>query len=196
MREYQYRQTLSEKLLEDRIIHITTPIYPETVSAIIPQLLYLDSENNESISIYIGSPGGDVYTCMALHDTMKFIKSPVCTLGMGMVASAAQFLLTSGEKGKRFAFSNTKILMHQPWSGGIQGQTTDILIQAREMEQIRDMMYGYTAKYSGQDLETIKRDAERDKYMTAIQAKEYGLIDHVISSKDDIIAILTAENTN
>jgi len=169
------------RLLKDRIIFLGGPIDDATANTIVAQLLFLDSEDQKKdIQMYINSPGGQVYSGMAIYDTMEYIKSPVSTICVGLAASMAAFLLAGGEKGKRFSLPNSRILIHQP-SGGSQGQASDIKIQAEEILKIRDEMNHILAKNTGQDIKIIERDTERDFYMRAAEAAKYGIIDKVIS---------------
>lgn len=169
------------RLLKDRIIFLGGPIDDAVANNIIAQLLFLDSEDQKKeIQMYINSPGGEVYSGMAIYDTMKYVKAPVSTICVGMAASMAAFLLAGGEKGKRFSLPNSRILIHQP-AGGTQGQASDIKIQAEEILQIREEMNKILAKNTSQPLKTIERDTDRDFYMRADEAKKYGIIDKVIS---------------
>lgn len=169
------------RLLKDRIIFLGGPIDDGMANNIIAQLLFLDSEDQKKeIQMYINSPGGEVYSGMAVYDTMRYIKAPVSTICIGLAASMAAFLLAGGEKGKRFSLPNSRILIHQP-AGGTQGQASDIKIQAEEILRIREEMNKILAKNTGQDLKTIERDTDRDFYMRADEAKKYGIIDKVIS---------------
>ena len=157
-------------------------------SLVVAQLLYLEGQDpDKDISLYINSPGGSISAGMAIHDTMQYIKCDVSTICMGMAASMGAFLLASGTKGKRFALPNAEIMIHQPLiggqGGGLSGQTTDIKIHAEHMVYIRDKMNRMLSEYTGQPLEKIQQDTERDNYLTAQQAKEYGLIDEVIAHR-------------
>ncbi len=168
------------RLLKDRIIFLGGPINDDVASIVIAQLLFLDSEDNKKdIHLYINSPGGEVYSGMAIYDTMNHIKSPVSTICVGLAASMAAFLLAGGEKEKRFALPNSRILIHQPL-GGTQGQAADIKIQAEEILKIRDEMNHILSKNTGQPLEIIERDTDRDYYMRSKEAKSYGIIDKVL----------------
>jgi ATP-dependent Clp protease protease subunit len=168
------------RLLKDRIIIIGSPIDDYVSSLVIAQLLFLSSEDpSKDINLYINSPGGSVSAGLAIYDTMQFVKPDITTICMGMGASMAQVLLCAGTKGKRFALPHARILMHQP-SGGTQGQSADIEIYTREMLRTRDTLYEIISKHTGKDVETIKKDADRDNYMTPIQAMEYGIIDKVM----------------
>ena len=177
------------RLLNDRIIVLSEDVNPTSASVIIAQLLYLEGQDPEKdISFYINSPGGSITDGMAIHDTMKYIKCDVSTICMGMAASMGAFLLASGTKGKRFALPNAEIMIHQPLiaggqNGGLSGQTTDIKIHAEHMVYIRDKMNRMLSEYTGQPLEKLQLDTERDNYMSAQQAKEYGLIDEVITHR-------------
>ena len=168
------------RLLKDRIIMLSGPIDDNTANSVIAQLLFLDAQDSEKdIYIYINSPGGSVSAGLAIYDTMNFIKADVQTIAMGMAASMGSFLLTAGEKGKRFALPNADIMIHQPL-GGAQGQATEIEIAARHILQTRERLNKILAERTGQPMEVIERDTDRDNYMTAQQAKEYGLIDEVM----------------
>ena len=172
------------RLLEDRIIFISGEINTDMANLVIAQLLFLEAKNNtKDISLYINSPGGEVDAGLAIYDTMNFIKSKVNVICVGMAASMAAVLLSSGEKGKRFALPHSRIMIHQPL-GGAQGQATDIELEAKEILRMKEMLTGILAKNSGQDIERLKQDCERDYYMSAAQAVEYGLIDKVITSED------------
>lgn len=169
------------RLLKDRIIFFGGSINDAVANTIVAQLLFLDSEDSKKdIQIYINSPGGEVYSGMAIYDTMNYVKSPISTICVGLAASMAAFLLAGGEKGKRFSLPNSRILIHQPM-GGTQGQASDIKIQAEEILRIREEMNKILSKNTGQPLEVIERDTDRDFYMKAIEAKKYGIIDKVIS---------------
>ncbi|MCX6140809.1 MAG: ATP-dependent Clp endopeptidase proteolytic subunit ClpP [Candidatus Kapabacteria bacterium] len=168
------------RLLKERIIFIGTPIDDYVASLTIAQLLFLQSEDpNKDISVYINSPGGSVSAGLAIYDTMQFVKPDISTICVGMAASMAQVLLCAGASGKRFALPNSRIMMHQPL-GGTQGQATDIEIYTKEMLRIRDTLYGIISKHTGKDYETIKKDADRDNYMSPLEALEYGLIDKIM----------------
>lgn len=168
------------RLLKDRIIFLGGPIDDAVANNVIAQLLFLDSEDQKKeIQMYINSPGGEVYSGMAVYDTMKYVKAPVSTICVGLAASMAAFLLVGGEKGKRFSLPNSRILIHQP-AGGTQGQASDIKIQAEEILRIREEMNKILAKNTNQPLKTIERDTDRDFYMRADEAKKYGIIDKVI----------------
>lgn len=172
------------RLLRDRIIFLGTAINDDVANLIIAQLLFLEAEDpDKEINFYINSPGGLVTAGMAIYDTMQYIKSPVATLCMGQGASMAALLLCAGTKGKRFALPHARILIHQPL-GGFQGQATDVDIQAREILRLREELNEIMASHTGQPIDRINRDTERDFYMSGQQAKEYGLIDDVISRRE------------
>ena len=172
------------RLLKDNIIFLGTPIDDQIANLIVAQLLFLEAEDPEKdINIYINSPGGSVTAGLAIYDTMQFIRPDVTTICVGMCASMGALLLTAGAKGKRFALPNSSILIHQP-SGGMQGQATDVRIHAEELIRIRELTSQILAKHTGQDMEQIERDVERDRYLSAVQAKEYGLIDEVIAHRE------------
>ncbi|MDD6719648.1 MULTISPECIES: ATP-dependent Clp protease proteolytic subunit [Lactobacillus] len=172
------------RLLKDRIIMLSGEVNDQMANSIIAQLLFLDAQDNtKDIYMYINSPGGVITSGMAIVDTMNFIKSPVSTIATGMAASMASIILAEGEKGKRFALPHATVLIHQPL-GGAQGQATEIQIAAEEILKTRKMINELLAKDSGQDIETIKRDTERDHYMTAQEAKDYGLIDDIMVNQN------------
>ncbi len=171
------------RLLRDNIIFLGTPIDDNVANLIIAQLLFLSGEDPEKdIQLYINSPGGSITAGMAIYDTMQYIKNDVQTLCIGQAASMGAFLLMAGKQGKRFALPNSRILIHQPliMGGGISGQATEIDIQAREILRIREVMNRIQASHTGQTLEQIERDTDRDFIMTSAQAKEYGIIDDII----------------
>ena len=171
------------RLLKERIIFLTGPVYDQVSSLVCAQLLFLESENpNKDIAFYINSPGGVVSAGLAMYDTMQYIRSPVSTVCIGMAASMGSLLLTAGEKGKRFALPNSRIMIHQP-SGGAQGQATDIEIQAREILLLRKRLNEIYVKHTGQPLEVIEQRVERDTYMSAEEAKAFGLIDEVVERR-------------
>lgn len=172
------------RLLKDRIIMLSGEVNDQMANSIIAQLLFLDAQDNtKDIYMYINSPGGVITSGMAIVDTMNFIKSPVSTIATGMAASMASIILAEGEKGKRFALPHATVLIHQPL-GGAQGQATEIQIAAEEILKTRKMINEILAKDSGQDIETIKRDTERDHYMTFREAKDYGLIDDIMVNQN------------
>jgi len=171
------------RLLKDRIIFLGSAINDDVANLIIAQLLFLESEDpDKDIHFYINSPGGLVTAGMAIYDTMQYIKPPVSTLCMGQGASMGALLLAAGAKGKRFALPHARILIHQPL-GGFQGQATDVEIQAREILRLRQELNEILARHTGQDIDKINRDTERDFYMSGLEAKEYGLVDEVISTR-------------
>ncbi len=171
------------RLLRERIIFLIGPVSDQTASVVVAQLLFLESENpDKDISFYINSPGGSVSAGMSIYDTMQFVKPDVSTMCMGMAASMGAFLLAAGARGKRYALPNSRIMIHQP-SGGAQGQATDIEIQAREILKLREQLNIILAERTGQPLEKIKADSERDFFMSGPEAAEYGLIDQVMSRR-------------
>ncbi len=172
------------RLLNDRIIVLSEEVNAASASVVVAQLLYLEGQDPEKdISFYINSPGGSITDGMAIHDTMQYIKCDVSTICVGMAASMGAFLLASGAKGKRYALPNSEILIHQPLigGGGLSGQTTDIKIHSDHLVYVRSKLSRLLSEYTGQPLEAIERDTERDNYMTAEQAKAYGLIDEIIT---------------
>jgi ATP-dependent Clp protease protease subunit len=174
------------RLLMDRIIFIGTPINDDVANVVIAQLLFLEADNPErDIHMYINSPGGVVSSGMAIYDTMQFLKSPVNTNCMGLAASMGSFLLAAGRPGKRSALPHSRIMIHQP-SGGTQGTASDIEIQAREILYLRSKMNELMAKHTGRPVEQIERDMDRDRFMSAEEAKAYGLIDNVISHRGQL----------
>ena len=172
------------RLLNDRIIMLSDEVNDSTASLVVAQLLYLEGQDpDKDISLYINSPGGSISAGMAIHDTMKYIKCDVSTICMGMAASMGAFLLASGTKGKRLALPNAEIMIHQPLMQGLQGQATDIKIHADHIVHLKNKLNGLLSEYTEQPLETIQMDTERDNYLTAQQAAEYGLIDKVITNR-------------
>ena len=170
------------RLLKDRVIFLGTEINDDVANLIIAQLLFLQSEDpDKDINLYINSPGGVVTSCLAIYDTMQYIKADVATTCIGQAASGAAVLLASGAKGKRFALPNCRVLIHQPL-GGSQGQATDIEIHAKEILRTRKLLDGILAMHTGQTVKKITTDTERDYIMTAAEAKTYGVVDHVITS--------------
>ena len=171
------------RLLKDRIVFVTGEIDDTMANLVIAQLLFLESEDpDKDIHLYINSPGGSVSAGLAIYDTMQYIKPDVSTICMGMAASMASVLLAAGAPGKRFALPYSRVMIHQPL-GGVQGQASEIEITAREILRLRDEMNGILASHTGQTKEKIAQDTDRDNYMTSQQAKEYGLIDEVVSRK-------------
>ena len=173
------------RLLKDRIIFLGTQIDDLTANIVIAQLLFLEATDpDKDIYIYINSPGGSVSSTIAIYDTIQYIRSDVSTICIGMAASGAALILASGAKGKRFALPNSRIMVHQPL-GGAQGQVTDIEIQTRELKRIKDSLNRILTHHTGQKLEKVEKDTERDFYMTAQESKEYGLVDEVIKNREE-----------
>ena len=173
------------RLLRERLIFLVGPVNDNTANLIVAQLLFLESENpDKDISLYINSPGGSVYAGMAIYDTMQFVKPDVSTLCTGLAASMGAFLLAAGKKGKRFTLPNSRIMIHQP-SGGAQGQASDIQIQAREILDLRERLNRILAENTGQPVERIAVDTERDNFMSAEDAVSYGLVDKVLASRSE-----------
>lgn len=174
------------RLLKDRIIFLGTAITDEIANLLIAQLLFLESEDPEKdINFYINSPGGVVTSGLAIYDTMQYIKPDIATVCIGQAASMGAVLLAAGASGKRYALPNSRIMIHQPM-GGSQGQASDIAIQAKEILRMRDALNEILAKHTGQDLERVQKDTDRDFFMSGNDAREYGLIDHVMASRDDL----------
>ncbi len=172
------------RLLKERIIFLGTPVYDEMASLIVAQLIFLESEDpDKDVMLYVNSPGGSVSAGLAIYDTMQYVRPEISTICVGMAASMGQVLLTGGAAGKRIALPHSKIMMHQPL-GGTQGQATDIEIYTKEMLRTRDTIYSIISKHSGKPVEQILKDAERDNYMSAEQAKEYGLIDVILTKRE------------
>ena len=167
------------RLLKDRIIIISDEINDNNANIVVAQLLYLDSTNHDDISLYINSPGGSITAGMAIYDTMNFIKSDVSTICIGMCASMAAFLLSSGKKGKRFALPNSEVMIHQPL-GGAQGQATEIKIAAERIIKLKNKLNKLLSNQTGKDIKKIEQDTERDHFLSADEALEYGLIDKVL----------------
>jgi ATP-dependent Clp protease, protease subunit len=175
------------RLLMDRIVFLGSPINDDVANIIIAQLLFLDADNpDRDIYLYINSPGGVVSSGMAIYDTMQFLRAPVNTICMGMAASMGSFLLSAGTKGKRSALPHARIMIHQP-SGGAQGTAADIEIQAREILYLRSKINSLYSLHTGQPIETIERDMDRDRFMSADEAKAYGLIDSVIAKVSQVV---------
>jgi ATP-dependent Clp protease protease subunit len=171
------------RLLRERIVFLVGPVNDQTANVVVAQMLFLESENpDKDIFFYINSPGGSVSAGMSIYDTMQFIKPDVSTLCMGIAASMGAFLLASGAKGKRIALPNSRVMIHQP-SGGAQGQATDIEIQAREILKLRESLNQILAERTGQPIDKIRADSERDYFMSAAEAREYGLVDQVIEKR-------------
>jgi ATP-dependent Clp protease protease subunit len=172
------------RLLKERIIFMVGPVTDESANLVVAQMLFLESENpDKDIYLYINSPGGSVTAGLSIYDTMNFIKPDVSTLCLGQAASMGAFLLSAGTKGKRFALPNSRIMIHQPLLGGLSGQASDIEIHAREILFIKERLNRLMAEHSGQNYETVARDTDRDNFMTAQAAKEYGLVDQVLSKR-------------
>jgi ATP-dependent Clp protease protease subunit len=177
------------RLLMDRIVFLGTPIDDNVANVIIAQLLFLEADNpDKDIFLYINSPGGSVYAGMAIFDTMQFLKAPVATICMGLAASMGSFLLAAGAPGKRSALPNSRIMLHQP-SGGSQGTAADIEIQAREILFVRERMNQIYAANTGQSVDKIQEDLDRDRFMSPEEAKDYGLIDHVITKRGEVVEV-------
>ena len=173
------------RLLKERIIFLTGPFEDGMASLICAQLLFLESENpKKEISMYINSPGGQVTSALAIYDSMQYIKSPVSTVCMGMAASAGSLILQAGEKGQRISLPNSKIMVHQP-SGGARGMATDMEIQVEDMRKTKRLLNEIYVKHTGQTYETIEKTLDRDRYMTAEEARDFGLIDHVYAKRHD-----------
>lgn len=174
------------RLLKERIIFLGTPIDDYVASLVIAQLLFLASEDpSKDINLYINSPGGSVSAGLAIYDTMQFVAPDITTICVGMAASMAQVLLCAGAQGKRFALPNSRILMHQPM-GGTQGQAADIEIYTKEMIRIREQLYSIISNHTGKNTDTIKKDADRDYYMSAQEAADYGIIDKIMLRSTDV----------
>ena len=178
------------RLLKERIVFLIGPVTDESANLVVAQLLFLESENpDKDIFFYINSPGGSVTAGMSIYDTMNFIKPNVSTLCLGQAASMGAFLLSAGEKGKRFALPNSRIMIHQPLiSGGLGGQASDIEIHARELLKLKEKLNRLMAKHCGRDLADLERDTDRDNFMSAEEAKEYGLIDQVLENRASLQA--------
>lgn len=171
------------RLLKERVIFLVGPVNDMTANLVVAQLLFLEAENpDKDISLYINSPGGSVTAGMSIYDTMQFIKPDVSTLCIGQAASMGAFLLTAGAKGKRFCLPNSRVMIHQPL-GGFQGQASDIEIHAKEILYLKDKLNGIMAHHTGQDIETIANDTDRDNFMSADAAQKYGLVDQVIAAR-------------
>jgi ATP-dependent Clp protease, protease subunit len=176
------------RLLMDRIIFLGTPVNDDVANVIIAQMLFLDADNPErDIFLYINSPGGSVSAGLAIYDTMQYMKSPVNTICMGLAASMGAFLLAAGRNGKRSALPHSRIMIHQPSQSGGGGTASDIEIQAKEILYLRAKMNDLLAKHTGQPVERIERDTDRDRYLSADEAKEYGLVDNVITQRGEIV---------
>lgn len=178
------------RLLKERIVFLVGPVDDQSANLVVAQLLFLESENpDKDIFFYINSPGGSVSAGMSIYDTMNFIKPNVSTLCLGQAASMGAFLLSAGEKGKRFALPNSRIMIHQPLiSGGLSGQASDIEIHAKELLKLKEKLNRLLAKHCGRDLADLERDTDRDNYMSAEEAKEYGLVDQVLENRTSMQA--------
>jgi ATP-dependent Clp protease protease subunit len=182
------------RLLKDRIIFVGTAINDEIANLLIAQLLFLESEDpDKEINFYINSPGGIVTAGMAIYDTMQYIKPDIATVCIGQAASMGALLLAAGTKGKRYSLPNSRIMVHQPM-GGAQGQASDIAIQAKEILRMKDTINEILAFHTGKDITQIQADTDRDFFMAGVEAKEYGLIDHVITNRDDLEKLEPAED--
>lgn len=174
------------RLLKDRVIFLTGEVADTMADLVVAQLLFLESEDpDKDIYLYINSPGGSVTAGLAIYDTMQYVKPDVCTLCLGQACSMGSFLLTGGAKGKRFALPNASIMIHQPL-GGFKGQATDFMIHAKEIERVKATLNGILAAHTGRPIEEIQRDTDRDNFLTAQEALEYGIIDKVIKSRAEI----------
>ena len=181
------------RLLKERIIFLGSPVNDDVSNVIIAQLLFLEAEDpDKDITFYINSPGGVVSSGLAIYDTMQFVKCDIATLCMGQAASMGALLLAAGTEGKRYALPNSRIMIHQPM-GGFQGQASDIEIQAKEILRMKDTLNQILVKHSGKKINQIQKDTDRDFFMTGEEAKEYGIIDHVITNRDDLDKIIMAE---
>jgi ATP-dependent Clp protease, protease subunit len=180
-----YRYDIFSRLLKERIIFLTGPFNDEMATLIVAQLLFLEADNpKKEINLYINSPGGVVTSALAIYDTMQFIRCPVVTLCTGQAASAGSLILNAGEPGMRFCLPNARVMLHQP-SGGFQGQATDILIHAEEIKGIKRRLNEIYVKHTGKDLATVEAALERDNFMSATQAKDFGIVDQVIEKRAD-----------
>ncbi len=181
-----YEDAIYSRLLKDRILFLGSEVRDDNSNAICAQMLLLAADDpDKDIFLYINSPGGSVTAGMAIYDTMQFVSCDVATLAMGLAASMGQFLLTAGAKGKRYALPHARVMMHQPL-GGIGGTATDIKIQAEQILHIKKQMAELIAQQTGQSVETIERDSDRDRWFTAGEAQEYGIVDHVVRSARDV----------
>ena len=181
--ERQY--DIFSRLLEDRIIVLSDQVNDQTASLVVAQLLFLESKDaDKDINFYINSPGGSVSAGLSIYDTMNYIKCDVCTIGMGMCASMGAFLLATGTKGKRFVLPNTEVMIHQPLTGGIDGQCSDVQIAARNMQKTKDKLNRILADVTGKSFEEIERDTDRNNWLDAEQALAYGLVDKVLSNRE------------
>ncbi len=182
------------RLLKDRIIFLGTAMNDEVANLLIAQLLFLESEDpDKDINFYVNSPGGIVTSGLAVYDTMQYIKPDIATVCIGQAASMGALLLTAGTKGKRYSLPNSRILIHQPM-GGFQGQASDIEIQAKEILRMKETLNQILVRHTGKNLSQIQNDTDRDFFMSGVEAKEYGIIDHVIENRDDLNKIEKTEN--
>lgn len=171
------------RLLKDRIIFVDGEINDTTADLVVAQLLFLESENpDKDISIYINSPGGSVTAGLAIYDTMQYVKCPVQTICLGQAASMGAFLLAGGSKGKRYALPSSRVMIHQPW-GGVEGQESDISVQAREIQRLKELTIQHFSEHTGKSADVVAADMERDFYMTAQDALNYGIVDHVMDRR-------------
>lgn len=181
------------RLLKDRIIFLGTAINDDVANLLIAQLLFLESEDQEKdINLYINSPGGVVTAGLAIYDTMQYIRPDITTLCIGQAASMAAILLAAGTKGKRYCLPNSRIMIHQPM-GGSQGQASDIAIQAREILRMKDSLNDILVRHTGRELERVQRDTDRDFFMSGEDAREYGIVDHVMANRDDLDHLVTED---
>lgn len=177
------RYDIFSRLLKERIIFVAGPVQDDMATVIVAQLLFLEADNpNKEISMYINSPGGVVTSGLSIYDTMQYIKPKVSTVCIGQAASMGSLLLTAGEKGMRFSLPNSRIMVHQP-SGGFQGQATDIMIHAQETQKLKDRLNGIYVKHTGRSLKEVEDALERDRFMSAEDAKEWGLIDEIVADR-------------
>ncbi|CAN5805540.1 ATP-dependent Clp protease proteolytic subunit [soil metagenome] len=181
------RAEVFNRLLQNRVVVLGSEVDDEIATRVCAQLIWLKGEGDDDIWLYINSPGGSVTAGMAIYDTMQFVGCPVATVCLGFAASMGQFLLTAGEPGKRFTLPNARLVMHQP-SAGLRGQASDIAIQAEQFSYTKRRVAEIIAQHSGQDVERIREDSERDRWFTAVEAKEYGLVDKVITRRGEIPA--------
>ena len=182
------------RLLKDRIIFLGTAMNDEVANLLIAQLLFLESEDpDKDINFYVNSPGGIVTSGLAVYDTMQYIKPDIATVCIGQAASMGAIILAAGTKGKRYSLPNSRILIHQPM-GGFQGQASDIAIQAKEILRMKETLNQILMRHTGKELSQIQNDTDRDFFMSGVEAKEYGIIDHVIENRDDLNKIVKAEN--
>lgn len=177
------------RLLKERVVFLVGPVDDYMANVVVAQLLFLESDNpDKDINLYINSPGGSVTAGLAIYDTMQYIKPNVSTMCVGQAASMGALLLCAGTKGKRFALPHSRVMIHQPWAGGISGQATDIEIHAREILTMREKLNAILARQTGKDVEQIANDTERDHFLSAQKAAEYGLIDHVLERRADAVS--------